>query len=75
MIDGGVNGSAWLTRLTSSASIWWDTWVIDGSVQASAFGVQILSYPVRLLQTGLVQGYALMIVVGVLIFLSYYLLR
>jgi NADH-quinone oxidoreductase subunit L len=75
VIDGGVNGSAWLTRLTSSASIWWDTWVIDGSVRASAFGVQILSYPVRLLQTGLVQGYALMIVVGVLIFLSYYLLR
>jgi NADH-quinone oxidoreductase subunit L len=75
VIDGGVNGSAWLTRLTSSASIWWDTWVIDGSVRASAFGVQILSYPVRLLQTGLVQGYALMIVVGVLIFLSFYLLR
>jgi NADH-quinone oxidoreductase subunit L len=75
VIDGGVNGSAWLTRLTSSVSIWWDTWVIDGSVRASAFGVKILSYPVRLLQTGLVQGYALMIVVGVLIFLSYYLLR
>jgi len=30
---------------------------------------------VRLLQTGLVQAYALFIVVGVLIFLSYYLVR
>ncbi|MGH8650633.1 MAG: hypothetical protein ACREUP_15205, partial [Burkholderiales bacterium] len=75
VIDGGVNGTAWMTRLTSSVSIWWDTWIIDGGVRASAFGVKILSYPVRLLQTGLVQGYALMIVVGVLIFLSYYLLR
>jgi len=75
VIDGGVNGSAWLTRLTSSVSIWWDTWVIDGSVRAGAFGVEVLSYPVRLLQTGLVQGYALMIVMGVLIFLSYYLVR
>ena len=75
VIDGGVNGSAWLTRLTSTVSIWWDTWVIDGSVRAGSFGVKALSYPVRLLQTGLVQAYALFIVVGVLIFLSYYLLR
>ena len=75
MIDGGVNGSAWLTRFTSTLSIWWDTWVIDGSVRAGAFGVKVASYPVRLLQTGLVQSYALMIVVGVLIFMSYYLLR
>jgi len=30
---------------------------------------------VRLLQTGLVQAYALFIVLGVLIFFSYYLLR
>ena len=75
VIDGGVNGSAWLTRLTSTVSIWWDTWVIDGSVRAGSFGVKMLSYPVRLLQTGLVQAYALFIVVGVLIFLSYYLVR
>ena len=75
VIDGGVNGSAWLTRFTSTLSIWWDTWVIDGSVRAGAFGVKVASYPVRLLQTGLVQSYALMIVVGVLIFMSYYLLR
>ena len=75
VIDGGVNGTAWMTRFGSTLSIWWDTWIIDGAVRASASGVKITSYPVRLLQTGLVQGYALMIVVGVLIFLSYYLLR
>jgi NADH-quinone oxidoreductase subunit L len=75
VIDGGVNGTAWMTRFGSTLSIWWDTWIVDGAVRASAFGVKITSYPVRLLQTGLVQGYALMIVVGVLIFLSYYLLR
>ena len=75
VIDGGVNGAAWMTRVGSTLSIWWDTWIIDGAVRASSFGVKMMSYPVRLLQTGLVQGYALMIVVGVLIFLSYYLLR
>jgi NADH-quinone oxidoreductase subunit L len=73
VVDGGVNGAAWLTRLTSTISIWWDTWIIDGAVRAGALVVKILSYPVRLLQTGLVQGYALFIVVGVLIFLSYFL--
>ena len=75
VVDGAVNGSAWLTRFTSSISIWWDTWVIDGAVRLSAFIVKMLSYPVRLLQTGLVQAYALFIVLGVLIFFSYYLLR
>ena len=74
VIDGGVNGSAWLTRLFSRASILWDTWVIDGFVRASAFAVRVLSYPVRLLQTGLVQGSALFILFGILIFMSYFLL-
>ncbi|MBI4460730.1 MAG: NADH-quinone oxidoreductase subunit L [Acidobacteria bacterium] len=75
VIDGGVNGSAWLTAFSSRVSIWWDTWVIDGAVRGGSFAVRVMSYPVRLLQTGLVQSYALFIVVGVLIFLSYYLLR
>ncbi len=75
VVDGGVNGAAWLTRFTSTLSIWWDTWVVDGAVRLSDFIVKVASYPVRLLQTGLVQAYALFIVLGVLIFFSYYLLR
>jgi NADH-quinone oxidoreductase subunit L len=72
VIDGGVNGSAWLTRLTSSVSIWWDTWIVDGTVRLTALAVKVLSYPVRLLQTGLVQTYALFILFGLLVFFSYY---
>ena len=75
VVDGGVNGAAWLTRSISTLSIWWDTWVVDGAVRLGAFTVKVTSYPVRLLQTGLVQAYALFIVLGVLIFFSYYLLR
>ncbi len=75
IVDGGVNGTGWLTLLTSRVSIWWDTWVIDGAVRLGSFTVKILSYPVRLLQTGQVQSYALFIVVGALIFFSYYLIR
>ena len=75
VIDGGVNGAAWMTRLASTLSMWWDKWIIDGAVRLGSFIVKMLSYPVRLLQTGLVQGYALFILVGMVIFLSYYVFR
>jgi NADH-quinone oxidoreductase subunit L len=75
VVDGGVNGAGWLTRFTSLVSIWWDTWVVDGLVRFSAFFVKILSYPVRVIQTGYVQSYALVFVVGVLAVFSYYVMR
>ncbi len=74
VIDGwAVDGSAWFTRFTSRLSIWWDTWIVDGLVNLTARVVWIFSYPLRLLQTGLVQNYALLFVLGVLILLAYYL--
>ena len=73
IVDGGVNGAGWLTRFTSRVSMWWDTWIIDGSVRLTAFLVKLASYPVRILQTGLVQGYALFMVIGVILIFGYYL--
>jgi len=74
VVDGlGVNGSAWLARFTSRVSMWWDKWIVDGLVNLSGNTVRLLSYPVRLLQTGLVQSYALFIVLGVLALLGSYL--
>jgi len=75
VVDGGVNGAGWLTRLTSRASIWWDTWIIDGAVRLSSFGVKLSSYPVRILQTGSLQAYALVIVLGAAVVFGYYLVR
>ena len=75
VIDGGVNGSAWLTRTTAEGTRRWDLWVIDGFVNLMAFMVRLMSYPVRMVQTGLVQSYALMIVLGLLGFVAYYLVR
>ncbi len=73
VIDGlGVDGAGWLTRFTSRVSIWWDTWIVDGLVNLSARIVWLFSYPVRMAQTGLVSNYALLIVLGVLLFLGYY---
>ncbi|HLN04323.1 MAG TPA: NADH-quinone oxidoreductase subunit L [Bryobacteraceae bacterium] len=75
VIDGGVNGAGWLTRLSSSFSIWWDTWIVDGAVRLTSLLVKLSSYPVRVVQTGRVQAYALFVVVGALAFFGYYLAR
>src|ERR1700733_6219379 len=73
VIDGvGVNGAGWLTRAASKLSIWWDTWIVDGSVRLGARIVWIFSYPVRLIQDGLVQSYMLLIVIGLIGFFGYY---
>ena len=73
VIDGvGVNGAGWLTRAISILSIWWDTWIVDGSVRLGARIVWIFSYPVRLIQDGLVQSYMLLIVIGLIGFFGYY---
>jgi NADH-quinone oxidoreductase subunit L len=75
VVDGGVNGAGWLTRFSSSLSIWWDTWIIDGAVRFSSFFVRMLSYPMRIVQNGYVQAYALVFVAGVALFFGYYLMR
>ena len=72
VIDGGVNGAGWLTRFSSRLTIWWDTWIIDGAVRLTGFTVKFSSYPVRMVQTGLVQNYALVFVLGIIAILGYY---
>jgi hypothetical protein len=64
-----------LTRFTSTLSIWWDTWIIDGLVRLSAFSVKVLSFPVRVLQSGFVQSYALVFTAGIALVFLYYLSR
>ncbi len=76
VIDGGVNGTGWLTRFAANLSKWWDTWIIDGLlVNGPAIFARLLSYPVRLAQWGLVQWYALVMVAGLVGFALYYILK
>ncbi len=76
VIDGiGVDGTGWFTRFTSRLSIWWDTWIIDGSVRALGFTVRLLSWPVRVIQTGFVQAYLFLMATGVVVFFFYYVIR
>src|SRR5207245_5008243 len=74
VIDGlGVDGAGWVARISSSLSIVWDEWIVDGLVNLAARIVWIFSYPVRMIQRGRVSNCALLIVLGVLVFLGYYL--
>jgi NADH-quinone oxidoreductase subunit L len=77
VIDGvGVDGAGWLARSSSTLSMWWDKWIIDGLlVNGPAILTRLLSFPVRVLQAGLTQWYALVMVAGVVGFVWYYLVR
>ena len=68
VVDGGVNGSAWLTRLTSTVTGLTDKYFVDGLVNTIAnFVVSLMSPIVRAAQTGLTQNYALVMVIGLLV--------
>jgi NADH:ubiquinone oxidoreductase subunit 5 (subunit L)/multisubunit Na+/H+ antiporter MnhA subunit len=73
----GVNGIAWVTRdILARLSNFWDKWVVDGAVNLTAFVLDNLSYVFRAVQNGLVQHYALSMLIGVflLIFAGRFLL-
>ncbi len=76
LLDGTVNGVGWATRAFGTLSSWWDKWIIDGLlVNGPAIGAQMLSLPMRLLEWGLMQWYALVMVLGLLGFAVYYVYR
>jgi NADH-quinone oxidoreductase subunit L len=73
VVDGGVNGSAWLTRLTSRITGGTDKYLVDGLVNAIAdFVVRLMSPIVRAAQTGLTANYALVMVIGLLVAVAFY---
>ena len=76
VIDGTVNGAGWITRMTGTVSTLWDKWIIDGLlVNGVAIVTRLISYPVRLVQWGLVQWYALVMVAGLVGFVFYYVVK
>ena len=73
VIDGGVNGSAWMTRLTSRMTGGADKYFVDGLVNAIAdFVIRLMSPIVRAAQTGLTANYALVMVIGLLVAVALY---
>jgi NADH-quinone oxidoreductase subunit L len=74
VVDGAVNGSSWLTRVAAWVSHMFDKYVVDGLVNLMAWIAGEGSYALRRVQTGLVQNYALMMIAGVFVLLTVYLL-
>jgi NADH-quinone oxidoreductase subunit L len=73
VIDGGVNGAGWLTRMTGTLSSYWDKYAIDGVlVNGPAIVTKLVGQSVRWLEWGLVQWYALVMVAGVVGFIWYF---
>jgi NADH-quinone oxidoreductase subunit L len=67
----GVNGVAWLTRdVVARLSNFWDKWVVDGAVNLAAFLLDNLSYVFRAVQNGLVQNYALSMLIGIFLLIA-----
>jgi len=76
VVDGAVNGAGWSTRVLGTLSKWWDQVIIDGiCVNGPAILARLLSYPARMVEWGLVQWYALVMVAGLLGFVFYYAYR
>jgi NADH-quinone oxidoreductase subunit L len=74
VVDGFVNGSALLTRASAWLSGLLDRTVVDGMVNGTASTMREASHGFRRFQTGLVQNYALLMIVGVFAFVSVYLI-
>jgi NADH-quinone oxidoreductase subunit L len=67
----GVNGVAWGVRdLIAKASNLWDRYVVDGAVNLAAFLLENLSYVFRAVQSGLVQHYALSMLIGLFLMIA-----
>jgi NADH-quinone oxidoreductase subunit L len=72
VVDGGVNGSAWMARLWSAVSGWWDKWVIDLAVNGVAWMTRAGSLVFRTIQTGYWQNYAMIFALGLFAILILY---
>jgi NADH-quinone oxidoreductase subunit L len=74
VVDGAVNGSGALTRISAWFSHLADKHLVDGAVNLAGWSAGEGSLFLRRLQTGLVQNYALLMVAGVFVLLTLYLL-
>jgi NADH-quinone oxidoreductase subunit L len=67
IIDGLVNGAGWLARLTAWLSHKMDIYLVDGAVNSLATLVDYGGSVWRRLQTGYLQNYVLIFVLGLIL--------
>jgi NADH-quinone oxidoreductase subunit L len=67
IVDGIVNGTAYVTRQFSNLNGLFDKYVVDGLVNFSAFISGVIGLGFRKLQTGKVQTYLVFVIFSVVI--------
>jgi len=73
VVDGAVDAFGWIIQIASWFSHMFDKHVVDGLVNLVGWTAGRGSFLVRTLQTGLIQNYALVIVLGLFAFLTVFL--
>ena len=73
VVDGAVNGTGAITKLTSWVSGLTDKTIVDGAVNTVGRIIEESSHIFRRVQTGLIQNYALLMLFGVFAFVTVYL--
>jgi NADH-quinone oxidoreductase subunit L len=69
IVDGIVNGSAYVTKLFSTFSGKFDTYIVDGLVNSTAYFSGFIGLILRRFQTGKVQTYVVLVVFSLVIIL------
>ena len=72
VVDGAVNLTGWFTVFSGWLSHLFDKYVVDGLVNFVGWSASESSFSVRRIQTGLIQNYALVMLLGVFVFVSVY---
>ncbi|MGB9589220.1 MAG: hypothetical protein ACPL7O_13650, partial [Armatimonadota bacterium] len=75
IIDGIVNGVAYLTLGFSIVNNWIDKWIVDFLVNLIGGTTKLAGRLLRFVQTGVFQDYALIMFLGILFVVWVYLLR
>jgi NADH-quinone oxidoreductase subunit L len=73
VVDAAVNACGWITQIAAWFSHMFDKHALDGIVNLVGWTAGRGSFLVRRLQTGLIQNYALIMVLGLLAFLTVFL--
>ncbi len=71
VVDGAVNGTGWLTVISSEIHQWFDKWIVDGAVNGSGWIVRKFGGMLRYLQSGRVQFYALFMIGSLVLVMLY----
>ena len=75
VVDGAVNGSSLITIVSSRFSGIFDLRTVDGAVNGTASFIRFFSQVFKYLQSGMVQNYLFVMLLGIFVMLSAYLFR